>query len=328
MFPEKVAQWFSLRGIPQDTLKRFNIWWNGREIVIPIKDEKGKTLFNKYRRSPESTEGPKYRNETGSHVTIFNPNALDSKTVILCEGEADVLRLETLGYPAISSTGGSQSFKKDWVHLLNNKELYICYDADDAGIKGAIKTAWLLFNNIPVKLIAFPEYFSGKDITDYLQHHSKEEFDVLIKNAIELPQPKLDDTKSISKALTECSELRKVLKSHELSTALLEEHIRILNQAKEQFKKSKVITEKREEITSIKEVPISNFVQFDPSGFAKRCIWHSPAKDQKTPSLHYYKKTNTVYCFACNTSGDVISVVRHLNNCSFVEAVEILKKYI
>lgn len=307
MFPKVALQFFSLRGINEETLRKFGIWWNGKEIVIPIKDEKGKTIFNKYRRDPSSIEGPKYRNETGSHAAIFNYNP-EAKTIIITESELDAVLLSSLGYNACSSTNGASSFPKEWVALFENKTVYICYDTDKAGVKGAVKIASMF----PCKMISFPEYWQGKDVTEYLQNHTKEEFDKLIKNAVTLP-----------KTIDECAATRRELKSFGLSTVILEEHLTNLNVAKQNEVRKKKKKQFDDDFTHVKEVPIDRFIDFNGAGFAN-CIWHT----EKSPSLKYYPKNNTCYCFGCNTSGDVISVVRQINKCSFPEALEILKKYL
>jgi hypothetical protein len=76
------------------------------------------------------------------------------------------------------------------------------------------------------------------------------------------------------------------------------------------------------DIQNYKHIPISEVMDFNGYGFAN-CIWH----DEKTPSMKYYEKTNSVYCFSCNKNGDVIDVVQQLNKVDFKGAIEILQKY-
>jgi hypothetical protein len=64
--------------------------------------------------------------------------------------------------------------------------------------------------------------------------------------------------------------------------------------------------------------PIDDFVTFRNN--TAKCLWHKDI----TPSLHYYPKTNSVFCFACGKYGDVIDVVMALRNCDFKEAVNFL----
>ena len=71
-----------------------------------------------------------------------------------------------------------------------------------------------------------------------------------------------------------------------------------------------------------KQTPISEYINFDRSGFSK-CIWHNESK----PSLKFYQDKNKAHCFSCDKSGDVIDIVRELYGLNFIEAVKfILKK--
>lgn len=76
---------------------------------------------------------------------------------------------------------------------------------------------------------------------------------------------------------------------------------------------------KETNLERIKKIPITDFIKFNKARFAE-CIWHS----EKTPSLHYYPRSNTVYCFSCNKSSDIIGVVQKINNYSFIEALKFL----
>jgi len=51
------------------------------------------------------------------------------------------------------------------------------------------------------------------------------------------------------------------------------------------------------------------------------CIWHT----EKSPSLKYYPKSNTLYCFgACQRSYDVIDVAQKIHKTDFKGALKIL----
>jgi hypothetical protein len=76
------------------------------------------------------------------------------------------------------------------------------------------------------------------------------------------------------------------------------------------------------DIATIKQIPITNYIEFNRAGFAC-CLWHSP---DKSPSMKYYPKDNHVHCFSCGKSGDVIDVFQQLHSCSFREAVKQLSK--
>lgn len=68
-----------------------------------------------------------------------------------------------------------------------------------------------------------------------------------------------------------------------------------------------------------REVPITNFVEVDRSGFA-RCPLHG----EKTASFKYYAKDNKWHCFGCNTGGDVIDLVSAMKDLDFRKAINFL----
>lgn len=81
-----------------------------------------------------------------------------------------------------------------------------------------------------------------------------------------------------------------------------------------------VKTDQKYSIEKAKEFPIIDLIQFNRANMAK-CIFHT----DKNPSLHYYPKSNTVYCFSCNRYGDAIDVYKELNHCSTFEAIKALQ---
>lgn len=80
----------------------------------------------------------------------------------------------------------------------------------------------------------------------------------------------------------------------------------------------------KELIQKVKQIPISNFIEFNKGGFAKS-IWNP---HEKTPSMKYYKNNNMVKCFSSNNMGDVIDVIKQTHRLDFIKAVEYLSNYI
>ena len=48
------------------------------------------------------------------------------------------------------------------------------------------------------------------------------------------------------------------------------------------------------------------------------CVMH----EEKNPSLHFNRRTNSFYCFGCHRGGNVISLVKYVNNLDFLGAVQ------
>lgn len=72
-------------------------------------------------------------------------------------------------------------------------------------------------------------------------------------------------------------------------------------------------------VVRAKEVPIETFLKFGKGGKAK-CFLH----DDRTPSLHLYRRQNKLHCFSCKFHGTVVDVVMKLQGLDFVEAVKYL----
>ena len=319
MFPEDIIQWFITRGISEKTLRYFGVWWDGKKIVIPIKDPLYKTLFNKYRRNPIDEKGPKYTYDVGAKISLYNYNPEENK-IIFCEGELDAVRLHEANIYAVSSTGGAGSFQEEWIPLFKDKQLIVCLDNDSAGIRGMLKISLL---RPETRFISFPQYWKGKDVTDFLKNHTPEEFLKLIDCAYQLPIPKVYDVKEIKKSLGLCVDLRRTLRLKNLSTELLEYFVNHLNEEKIKVKNKTDKKQFTENIDNVKNVPITDFIDFNIAGFAK-CIFGGH-KD-KTPSMKYFKESNTVYCFGCSQYADIISVIRLREKLDFVSAIKYLKE--
>ncbi len=75
-----------------------------------------------------------------------------------------------------------------------------------------------------------------------------------------------------------------------------------------------------ESIARAKAVPISSFIEFGRDGKATSAF--SPG--ERTPSMHYYPKSNRVHCFASGRDEDSIGAMMEIRGCGFMEAVRIL----
>jgi hypothetical protein len=83
-------------------------------------------------------------------------------------------------------------------------------------------------------------------------------------------------------------------------------------------KRAKKAMDFQRAIEVAKSYPIDRLLQFRHGKGV--CLWHT----DKNPSMHYYKKNNKVYCFACNQGGDAIDVAMKMRNCDFNGAVAFL----
>ena len=183
---KKVMEWLlTERGITPETVNRFKLGWDGERITIPIRDQEG--YYRNIRRyKPRGSTTDKvisYKAGYGS-ARLFPVENLVADKILICEGEMDCILANQLGYHAITATGGAGSWKAEWNKLFADKEVFIVYDIDDEGKKGAERVARQLVSwaNI-VKIVELPIVKpDNADVTDYWVKygHTKEDMDKLI----------------------------------------------------------------------------------------------------------------------------------------------------
>lgn len=332
-----VNEWLLGRGISQEVLNDAGVHFDGQRIVIPVKDINGNIIFNKYRRHPNSTEGPKYWYEKGSTAALYNVHTLVGKhkeKVFITESELDSLLLNSLGFNAVSSTGGSQTFHPEWFLDFLNNDVYLVLDNDDAGIRGALRINTMLTS---AKIIFLPKEKEKKDVTDYFKTHTIKQFLDLAEDATSwvipadpqiLPKNKsgIDAiTKEIRSEMDSILKKQRILNQEGKTTRHTEIMLEVMGKRLEHWKKIREQwgTEKKgehlDDIARAKTVPITQFIKFSSSGFAL-CLWHS----ETTASMKYRPERSRVYCHGCSAHKDVIDVVMAINNCTFNEALKII----
>jgi len=71
------------------------------------------------------------------------------------------------------------------------------------------------------------------------------------------------------------------------------------------------------DIQKAKQFSIDSLMEFNKADFSP-CPFHKETQG----SFKYYRKTNSWWCFSCQTGGDSISLYMKLNNCGFRDAVK------
>ncbi len=336
--PQHVREWFQRRSITQEVLDLFRISWDGR-IVIPVFSPQGEFLFNKYRRDPASQEGPKYTYDAGGKVALYGAHLLGEVTrVIITEGEIDALFLRSLGYDSISSTGGAGSFSPSWIELLYDREVVICYDNDEAGIRGALKVQkyirWATIAQLPrltkVKDVSdFGEYCVARGTSTFMELGKI--FNAAQSYDCDEIMVKADDTLVFKRGVN-AQYLARIATMRNLRSnasrvgsgdtlfydILIADQQTYIEDVKRLMRKKKVFTGKNEKsVEAARAVPITNYIKFNRQGMAK-CLWHK----EDTASMHYMRDANKVHCFGGCGTKNVVDVVMVLNTCSFSDALE------
>lgn len=303
-----MTDWLMKRGITEEVLARFSVstgthYVLGECIHIPVHDGDGVVAFKKYRRSPFTEQGDKYLYDSGAKAQLYAwHEARKHKRILICEGELDALIAWSNNIPAVSSTGGCMTFTQEWAEWMEDKDVLICYDNDEAGAKGMVRTLGMIPH---AKVILLPDMPNVKDITDYCMAGG---------NLHEL----LDTAQAIT-SLEQAQELRGRRVAMFQSTRFYDTYIH--NNTPIEYAPRSRSSRDTSNIEQAKEYPITSMLKFNHAHKAV-CPWHA----EDTPSLHYYAKSNTVYCFGCGKHADAIDVYRAIHGCSFTNAVNALKK--
>ena len=169
------------RGYNKKTIEEFSIGWDGQRYTIPVYDKQGE-LVN-IRRYKANAKEPKDKMRSwgtgmGSR-RLFLPEILDrSDTIIITEGETDAIIGRQYDLPTMSHTAGAGAWYDRWNEEFEGKIVYICYDCDDAGRRGArrVARALELFAK-SVHIISLPLKGKGDDLTDYFINQGYEASD-------------------------------------------------------------------------------------------------------------------------------------------------------
>ena len=291
------------RGILDETINSNLLGWNGKRITIPIYNREGKVTFFRLAKDPEDQiPSPKMISSPGSSVELYGwDQALKRPSqIVICEGEFDRLVLETNGIPAVTSTGGAATFRREWAEDLKALgQVYVCFDRDEAGGRGAMVVGVM----IPLaKLVELPEEVGyGGDVTDFF---------VRLKRTSDDFFRLLDKAKAIESATGH--EARGRVTSYSLprdrttGSSLIKRIQRVKSR------------------TPIADL-VGRYVTLRVSGdrLAGRCPFHHDHQ----PSFVVYPASRTFRCFGCGATGDAIDFIREVEHLSFAQALEVLDQF-
>lgn len=297
-FPPQVKTYFDDHKINQEILDDFKVSWNGKQIVYPIFDINGNTIFHIYR---QFNIEPRFLYEKGSHVALYGIHKIQKeKTILIAEGLTDCLCAWSQGVPAVTSTGGAISFQTSWKDLLCDKEIIICLDTDKAGGEGMAK----ILDIFPTaKVLLLPDKKGLKDISDFTTNGY--------------------DLKELLKTARTFNNIEEIKEERDNRVALWQNtwfFDAYIENHREKEVKNTPKQHYGDDLTRAKAYPIDQLVKFGRDHKAC-CLWHQ----ETGASMHYYKDKNRIYCFGCSKSADAIDVYQQLNHCSLQEAIKALK---
>ncbi len=205
--PNHIRAYLSARGITDEVIDTHKIgygtFYRKQWITIPIRDIYGNYAFFKLRQDPEQgSDKITYPKGVEAQIygweTLANPN----NQLVICEGELDRLTLLSKGVAAVTSTHGAMTFKEAWAEKVRKcSKLYVCFDNDEAGRKGAERVAKMVEND-GTFIVSLPsDVGNGGDVTDYFVQLNGTVEDLLGKYA--KPYPERIDTSQFSRMTPE-----------------------------------------------------------------------------------------------------------------------------
>ncbi|MBE6591927.1 MAG: DNA primase [Ruminococcaceae bacterium] len=148
------------------------IAFSGRYIGPP--DERAQKYFN-------TSDTPVFKKSKNLYGLNVAKNTKES-SLILCEGNMDVLSLQAAGFEN-SVAGLGTALTSEQVRLIKRytDTVYLCYDSDQAGRNAAQKAMRLISEaGMTVKVITLS---GAKDPDEFLQKYGKLKFAEVLKNA-------------------------------------------------------------------------------------------------------------------------------------------------
>lgn len=177
----------SRKALSESILAEFKIGLDGDKITIPIPDRDGH-FVNVRRYAPFRAGGKnKYSSlrDAASPLELYPWRSLRSDQVVVTEGEFKALCLVDRGFAAVSGTGGAGGWRDEWSPLFAGKTVFVCFDIDNAGRRGAAALCRRLYQYVKtVHLVSLPldikDYPKG-DVCDFFASgHTPQEFTDLL----------------------------------------------------------------------------------------------------------------------------------------------------
>ncbi|MFY3300233.1 toprim domain-containing protein [Achromobacter xylosoxidans] len=164
-----VRDWLMSRGLTEETIAAFQIAEqerNGKAYAVFPYLREGEFINAKYRCVSDKKD---MRQEGGAEPCLFGWQLIDPKTrtVAIFEGEIDAMTGHQMGIPSLSVNAGAgnhQWLDNDWERLQRFSEIYLCYDNDEAGQKGAREVA----NRLGLERCKVVLFDKAKDANDYM----------------------------------------------------------------------------------------------------------------------------------------------------------------
>lgn len=187
-----------------ETIESLNLGYMTECLAFPVfKNDK---LVNVARyninKKPDIAKVRYNKDALSGDIIPFDVWKNDNHPTIVCEGEKDMAVARSHGFNAITLTGGSQSsLQKEYFDYFKDRTVYICYDNDDAGRRGALKLYKDLkkhCKSVHITDISSVCVETKEDITDFFVKYNKSAEDLKAITRDHSTQPTEEDLKDVN----------------------------------------------------------------------------------------------------------------------------------
>lgn len=267
-------------------------------------DQDGKLLYQVCRLDPKDFRQRRPDGEgwvwniTGIEPVLYNLPLLNTdRAIFLCEGEKDADTLTSHGFIATTNAGGSNKWTPGLTQYFAGKNVVIVPDTDMPGRKRARVLARRISAVAKTVRVVWVE---GKDVSEYMQEKTKEDFMGLVKASAlwSAEQYEVDLLKDMRHAVETEDELA-------------------LRKLKNEYA-SKIDTNRIKKSIDLRDY-VSRTHTVKRVGLVTNTL--CPFHNEKSPSCAIYE--DHFYCYGCQESGDIFSWVMKTKNLDFKQALQL-----
>jgi len=212
--------------ITDEIIDQLNLGYMTNCLAIPVfkKDELINIARYNINKIPNIPKVQYNKNANSGDIVPFDVWKNDTRPTIICEGEKDMLVARSHGFNAITLTGGSQSsLQKEYFTYFKDRQVYICYDNDEAGRTGSIRMYKDLkqYCDVSITDISSVCVENKEDITDFFVKYNKTAEDLINILKSNSNKPSEEDLKEVkSKYEIELSKIEKNVSSSSIDKSL------------------------------------------------------------------------------------------------------------
>jgi hypothetical protein len=199
--PQLLQKCCEMLGLKASTLKHFRIGYVRRDphvprITIPIRGEDGEWAdVRLYNRNDEKAKMLHWAEGHGAVRFFPMEHQRQCQVLVGFEGEKDCMRATEFGVQgAFAFTGGAGKVPDNFAELFKGKTVFLCYDVDEAGKKGAERAAKkiaMVAESVSIIVLPSEGLPANGDFSDWANlGHDMDSWEALVAQAVKVePDP-------------------------------------------------------------------------------------------------------------------------------------------